>query len=135
VPRRDESAKRAHSLVGEVTLVWFHSQEFSQRGSQEGAQTTNTDEKRMRDCGPRLRFYDGSDGPTAQVDNSVQHSSLCVERELQGGMNASTAPICEVSNRDQLFRHDGLMMIFETSTSSLSFRSSELSQLSEVFSS
>ncbi len=44
-------------------------------------------------------------------------------------------PGCEVSNTDQLFPQDGLMIILETSISSLSFRSSELSQLSEVFSS
>jgi len=40
-----------------------------------------------------------------------------------------------VSNTDQLFPPVAPMMIGETSTSSLSFRSSELSQLSEVVSS
>ena len=34
----------------------------------------------------------------------------------------------EVSNLDQLFLPDGAIMMLETSTSSLSFRSSELSQ-------
>jgi len=41
----------------------------------------------------------------------------------------------EVSNSDQLLSAAWTMMMLETSTSSLSFRSSELSQPSEVISS
>jgi len=47
----------------------------------------------------------------------------------------SSAPAGEVSNLDQLIFRFCLIMDQETSTSSLSFRSSELSQLSEAFSS
>lgn len=46
---------------------------------------------------------------------------------------APTVNACEVSNTDQLFLHDGLMMIHETSTSSLSFASSDVKSASLGF--
>ena len=65
---------------------------------------------------------------------SVQDCSLSqdVARRMELKLQR---PGSQVSNRDHLFRRDALIMILETSTSSLSFRSSELSQLSEVVSS
>ena len=65
---------------------------------------------------------------------SVQDCSLSqdVTRRMELKLQR---PGSQVSNTDHLFWRDALIMILETSTSSLSFRSSELSQLSEVVSS
>jgi hypothetical protein len=47
VARRDEPAKRAHSLRREVPVVCFHPQKSPQRSGQEGVQTTQAGKKRM----------------------------------------------------------------------------------------
>ena len=74
------------------------------------------------------------DSVTLRAINSVQDCSLSqdVTRRMELKLQR---PGSQVSNTDHLFRRDALIMILETSTSSLSFRSSELSQLSEVVSS
>jgi hypothetical protein len=58
VARRDESAKRAHSLRGEVAIVRFHPKQFSQRSSNESTQVTNTDDELVqRSIHSQFRFF------------------------------------------------------------------------------
>src|SRR5256885_16644669 len=49
VARRDESAIGAHPQWREVSVVWLHSKQLSQRSGQKGTQTTNPNKKRMPD--------------------------------------------------------------------------------------
>ena len=51
VARRDQPAERAHSLGGKVARMCFHLQKLPQRSAQEGAQTAQAGNKRMRGKG------------------------------------------------------------------------------------
>jgi len=49
VARRDQSTKRAHPLRREIAVSWCYPKRLSQRRSHEGAQTTKTAKKRLRE--------------------------------------------------------------------------------------
>jgi hypothetical protein len=67
----------------------------------------------------RLHFSDDSDGATAQAIILCNIARFARNVICRARSKLQRFPICRVSNTDQLFLHDGLMMILETSTSSL----------------
>jgi hypothetical protein len=115
-------------LVGmQVAVVWFDFQELSQRGGTECERTANSGNKRVREVSHlellKPRWHINSDDYVSDCSHSMKSTPLLII--LPGHLFWQSA---KVSNSDQLFLCDWAIMGLETSTSSLSFRSSELSQ-------
>src|ERR1700676_1956416 len=105
VARRDQPAERAHSLGGKVARMCFHLQKLPQRSAQEGAQTAQAGNKRMRGKGHVGNFAFLLSTPPGHIayGRSVQDCSLLAMHEDRSGMESARGGALPVSNSDQLF--------------------------------
>ena len=129
VARRDQSTKRAHSLRGEVAIVGFHLQELPQRSGEEGAQTCEG--WRETNAGKTWLKSGVTTDETSMTLRRLDvlcKIALFLRKVADLSSSILASGTLKVSNSDQLFLAGKSHHEVETSTSSPSFRSSELSQ-------